>query len=322
MSRNIWQKLKQPIIALAPMAEVTDSAFRQVIAKASRRQQTGQPGLFFTEFVSADGLASIKGRRKLKAELSFSPKEKPIIVQLFGARPENFKIAASIVKQMGFAGVDINMGCPDRKVEKQGAGAALIKNPQLARDIIEATKVGADPLPVSVKTRIGYQTEDIGNWGKFLVACNPTAITFHLRTRKELSKVPAHWELANKLKPLALGTQVLILANGDIQSTKEAREKCRRYKLDGVMIGRGVYGRPWLFAGQTKASVKRQLETLIFHAKTFDRLYNRTKNFAIMRKHFKAYASGFDGASLLRAKLMTAQNSSQVEKIIKDFLNS
>src|SRR3989338_10753194 len=125
---NFWQKLKRPIFCLAPMANVTDCACREIIAKH------GKPDIFWTEFVSADGLAHPKAERKLLIDLKFSKKEKPIVAQIFGAKPENIKFASALCKKLGFDGIDINMGCPDRSVEKQGAGAALIKNPKLARE--------------------------------------------------------------------------------------------------------------------------------------------------------------------------------------------
>src|SRR3989338_3805635 len=185
---NIWQKLKKPLMVLAPMADVTDAAFRQIINKY------GKPDLFYTEFVSADGLCSEAGRPKLLRDLYFTPAEHPIIGQIFGGKPENIFQAAKLIKELGFDGLDINMGCPDRGIEKQGGGASLMKHPSLAQEIIAAAKQGAGPLPVSIKTRIGYNAIEIEDWTRVLLEAKPAAITFHLRTRKEMSKVAAHWD--------------------------------------------------------------------------------------------------------------------------------
>src|SRR3990167_10400831 len=198
MNKNFWSKLvptghlpkkdKQPFFVLAPMANVTDAAFRRLIAKY------GKPDVLYTEFVSADGLCS-KGKEKLLVDLLYAKKERPIVAQIFGANPEKIYEASALIKKLGFDGLDINMGCPDRTVEKQGAGAALMKNPKLARQIIPAAKDGAKGLPISIKTRIGYNKNEIDTWIRELLSEDIAALTVHLRTRKEMSNVPAHWEL-------------------------------------------------------------------------------------------------------------------------------
>ena len=323
LKNNIWQQLKRPIMVQAPMADVTDAAFRQIIAGC------GQPDLLMTEFVSADGLMHPEGQQKLMRELYFTPSEKPIIAQLFTSRPEVMKEAAAFVETLGFAGIDINMGCPDRGIEKQGCGSDLIKHPKLAQKLVLAAKEGTS-LPVSVKTRIGYNQIDIESWAKHLLETEPAAITFHLRTRKEMSKVEAHWEEVKIPVELARGSKTLILGNGDVKNLTEAKSKVDMYGVDGVMIGRGIYGNPWLYS-EYEPSVREKLEVLIEHANLFWDLFGptqtnkklfggHTKSFAVMKKHFKAYVEGFAGASELRIELMTAENAFEVEQKVCHFL--
>jgi nifR3 family TIM-barrel protein len=334
---NFWQKLKKPLFTLAPMYDVTDSAFRQIITKY------GKPDVFFTEFVSVDGLCSEKGREKLLRELYFTEAERPIVAQVFGIKPENFKTVAKLICELGFDGMDINMGCPDRAVLKQGAGASLIRTPELAKEIIAAAKEGAGDMPVSVKTRIGYNLIQIEEWAKTLIEAKPSAITFHMRTMKDLSKVPAQWEHITIPRDLAKGSDILIMGNGDVKDIEDARSKIDKYNIDGVMLGRAVFGNPWLFSSDDTLnpqkgvtwiklpSIEEKLGVLIEHTKLFEDLFcpgetnqklfnGHTKNFSVMKKHFKAYVSDFPGAQELRVKLMETQNSGEVESLIKNFL--
>jgi len=314
MPTGFWKKLKKPFFVLAPMADVTDVAFREIIAKH------GRPDVFWTEFVSVDGLVSEKGREKLLVDFLYSKKQKPIIAQIFGAKPENFYECAKLIKSLGFDGIDINMGCPDKKVEKQGAGAALMKNPKLAREIIEATKRGAGGLPVSVKTRIGYNKDITEEWIGALLETGLDAITIHARTRKEMSKVPANWDTVRRAVRLAKGTGTLIIGNGDVLDLEDAKKKAKETGVDGVMLGRAIFGNPWLFNKRKKSiTVKEKLEALIEHTKLFESKLGKHKNFAIMKKHYKAYVSGFDGAKELRVRLMEADNAKEVEGVVKSF---
>lgn len=321
---NFWKKLKKPIFVLAPMADVTDSAFRKIIAKY------GKPDVMWTEFVSADGLARATplGKKKLLKDLEYSKKEKPIVAQLFSANPEHMFEASKLVKQLGFDGLDINMGCPDRSIEKQGAGAAMIKNPKLAREIIRSAKAGFKG-PVSVKTRIGYNKDEIETWIPEILKEGVDALTIHLRTRKEMSNVPAQWgkikriiELRNQISP-----ETLILGNGDIKDLKHARELAKATGVDGVMLGRAIFGTPSLFSNSHELEnrsdlkvVKKILKILVEHTKLFEKEMKGIKNFSIMKKHFKAYVTGFAGAQELRSKLMLANNAKEVEDIISCFL--
>lgn len=355
--QNFWQKLNRPIFVLAPMADVTDCAFRQIIAKY------GKPDVFWTEFVSADGLAHPKAREKLLIDLKYGENEHPIVAQIFGSRPGNIKLASALCAELGFDGIDINMGCPDKSIEKQGAGAACIKNPKLAREIIRAAKEGAPSLPISVKTRIGFNPPSpkvLGRagknnhlldveWIKTLLEENISVLTVHLRTRKEMSKVPAHWDLMPRIVEMRneINKNTLIIGNGDVVDTDDARRKCEEYGCDGVMLGRAIFGNPWLFSkrsslefsapeGPTQYSekgagtenlrerseqnIKQKLKVMVEHTKLFEEMLGKYKKFAIMKKHYKAYVNGFDGAKELREKLMGAENASEVEKITNDFL--
>ncbi|OGF26673.1 hypothetical protein A2477_03050 [Candidatus Falkowbacteria bacterium RIFOXYC2_FULL_47_12] len=324
--KNFWLKLKKPIFCLAPMADVTDAAFRFLIAKYGKFTHPdgtvlGGPDVMWTEFVSADGLCSA-GKKNLLIDLKYSERERPIVAQIFGATPQNFYQAAKLLKKLGFDGIDINMGCPDKSVEKQGAGAALIKNPKLAQEIILATKEGSGGLPVSVKTRIGYNINIIEEWTEALLRAKPAAITFHLRTRKEMSEVPAHWDEITKALALAKGSSTLILGNGDIENLAQAQEKVDEYGVDGVMIGRGIFGNPWLFAKSKQAvSLEKKLKAMLEHAKLFEKKFKNKKNFLIMRKHMGAYIKGHDNIKKLRVALMQTTNAREVERAIKTFLS-
>lgn len=321
---NFWQKLKKPIFALAPMANVTDVAFRSIIAKY------GKPDVFWTEFVSADGLALApeEGRKKLLKDLEYSELEHPIVAQFFTSSLENMRRAAELARKLGFDGVDINMGCPDRTIEKQGAGAQLMKNVSLARELIRSAKEGAGDLPVSIKTRTGYNKAELDTWLPEILKESPAVVTIHARTRKEMSKVPAHWDLIKRAVEIrdVSGEETLIFGNGDVKDLKEAQEKVKETNCDGVMLGRAIFGNPWLFAyshelENREISVEEKLRVLVEHTKLFEEKLGGYKSFAVMKKHFKAYVNGFDGAVDLRSKLMETENADEVEKIISLFLD-
>ncbi|MDO8602179.1 MAG: tRNA-dihydrouridine synthase [bacterium] len=338
MNLGFWGKIKKPIMALAPMANVTDAAFRRIIAKY------GKPDVFFTEFTSVEGLLS-RGKEKLLVDLWYSESERPIVAQIFGGKPEQFFEVAKLCAKLKFDGIDINMGCPDKGVEKSGGGAALITNPKLAAEIIKATQEGAPNLPISVKTRIGYNKIELDTWIPALLETDIAALIVHLRTRKEMSFVPAHWELVPEIMRIALhatrymNERTLILGNGDVQTVAEAKEKSVQYGLDGVMIGRGIFGNPWLFARANnhpelvegwQPTIEEKLRVCLEHTKLFEELFGsrtgatrytlhatRLKPFDIMKKHYKAYINGFPGSKELRSKLMEAKDVSEVEKILK-----
>ena len=325
MMQNFWKKLPKEFFCLAPMADVTDVAFRQIIAKYSRHgMPEGGPDVFWTEFVSADGLMS-PGREVLKHDLRYSKDEHPIVAQLFGSHIEKMEGAARLCAELGFDGIDINMGCPDKSIEKQSAGAAMMRNPELARAIIRAAKRGAPNLPVSVKTRIGYNKNEIEKWIPELLAEDIAALTLHCRTRKEMSKVPARWEHVREVVALRdkLSPNTVIIGNGDVKDIGDAKNKIKETGCDGIMLGRAIFGNPWLFDQQKKElTVSEKLLVMCEHTKLFEKELGGIKSFAIMKKHYKAYVQGFDGAKELREKLMEAENATEIETIVHEFLQT
>jgi len=315
---------KYPFFCLAPMLDVTDVAFRTMFAKY------GKPDILWTEFVSADGLCS-RGKEKLLPMLKFSESERPIIAQIFGSNPETIHAASKLIAELGFDGIDINMGCPDRSVLKGGAGAALIKNPDLARVIIRAALDGiADAgkkIPVSVKTRTGFNKVELEEWIPELIKENIWALTIHARTKKDLSQVPARWGEVKRVVEIvkASGKKIMVIGNGDVKDLADGKRKAQETGCDGIMIGRGAFGKPWLFNEKIKSediSPEKKLAILLEHTKLFEKLLGNTKNFAVMKKHFKAYVTGFSGANELRVKLMEAKDYQEVEAIITDFLKT
>ncbi len=339
--------LGKPILCLAPMADVTDSAFRYVIAKHSKNitpHEKSQgapltPFVIWTEFVSADGLvlAHEEGKKKLLKDLEYSEIERPIVAQLFGSRPENMHKAAKLVASLGFDGLDINMGCPDKSIEKQGAGAAMIKNPQLAREIIRAAKAGVleyaqesgkVAIPVSVKTRLGYNKDELEDWLPELLAEEPAVITIHARTRKEMSKVPARWERIKRAveirdafyseKVVSEKTGTLIFGNGDVESVADAIQKAEATDCDGVMLGRAIFGNPFLFANRLPTQ-REQLGALAEHIRLFEKNLGGVKSFAVMRKHFKAYLAGIENSARLKDDLLQAENAEEALGILEKF---
>lgn len=324
---NFWLKLRIPILILAPMDDVTDTVFRQIIAGLA------PPDVYFTEFTNCDGLMS-KGREILLKKFQFSPIERPIVAQIWGINPETFYRTAQLIQKLGFDGIDINMGCPERNIVKHGACGALINNPQLAKQLIDATRKGAPNLPISVKTRIGVDVIKTEEWLSFLLKQNLAALIIHGRTVKEQSQVPAHWDEIAKAVNLrdTLTAQseagsaaspthfkTLIIGNGDVLSYKEALAKVKKYNLDGIMIGRGIFANPWVFKKGLlhQPTSQEKLTLLLKHAQLFDQTWGKTKNFALLKKFFKIYASGFDGAADLRAKLMEINSLSEVQLLIK-----
>lgn len=316
MSKNFWKQLKKPIMALAPLDDVTDSAFREIIAKY------GKPDVMYTEFTSADGLANAEGRKRLIHDLRYSQSERPIIAQFFGAEPRHFETAARLAVELGFDGVDINMGCPVHDVCKSCAGSALIQDPTLAQKIILAAKKGAGDLPVSVKTRAGYNKDNIEEWIGALLEAKPAAIVLHARTKKEMSKVPARWELVGQAVAVrdAKKSETLILGNGDVRDLAHAKKLCEKYGADGAMIGRAIFGNPWLFSGRDVASIslKEKLTVLREHVLLYDKHLGGIKPFDFMRKHFKSYMEGFSGAKAYRAKFMVTKDAEETVKLLDD----
>ncbi len=320
MENSFWNKLlarrslgeggPKPFFCLAPLADVTDPAFRRIIAKY------GKPDVMWTEFVSADGLFR-GGYDALIGDLDYGDAERPIIAQFFSREPEYMVKAAELSVKLGFDGVDINMGCPDDNVCKQGGGAAMIREPEQALAVIKATQEvlarSERPIPLSIKTRIGYNTNEIETWLPTLLKTKPAAITIHGRTKKEMSKVPAHWDVIARAVEIRteIAPDVLIIGNGDVKDLDDARAKAATSKCDGIMVGRGIFGNPWLFSGKPRPTLPERLHVLAEHIQLFDELLAKRKSFAIMKKHFKSYVQGEDGDKSLVMALMATKTPAE-----------
>ena len=306
------------------MEDVTDAAFRRLIASHA---DPAIPRVFFTEFTAADGLllADDRGKRKLFKKLEYSGDEQPIVAQLFSASPERMEAAARLCVELGFDGIDINMGCPANEVVATGCGAGMIRNPPLAREIIRAVKRGAGEKPVSVKTRVGYNEVELETWLPELLAEEPAVVTLHARTRKEMSEVPARWEHVARAVEIrdALTSATLIVGNGDLQDLADARNKIAATGCDGAMLGRAVYGNPWLFteADAKTKTPEEKMRALIEHIKLFQEYISGFQNDAVMKRHFKAYIGGWDRAKELRQLLMDAASLDEARDILEKVLS-
>lgn len=314
---------KLPFFSLAPMEAVTDVVFRHVVSKAAR------PDVYYTEFTNSSSFASPKGIHSTRGRLTFTPDEQPIIAQIWGSRPADIKFMCEKLPELGYQAIDINMGCPDKAVIKSGGGSDLIRNPDLAKEIIESAKAGG--LPVSVKTRLGFsRVEEWHDWLKFLLEQKIEVLTIHLRTKKEMSKVPAHFELIPEILKLRdeITPNTLIQINGDIKSRAQGLELWRKYpKIDGIMIGRGIFENPFCFEKnppETARTSSDYLDLLELQLDLFEK-YSRElekRRFEPLKRFFKIYVREFAGASDLRAKLMETKTVDEVREILKDFRNA
>ncbi len=313
---NFLERLRKPFFVLAPMDDVTDTVFRQMVAGCAPAD------LYFTEFVNVDGLSSA-GRDRLMPKLKFGPAEKPIIAQIWGKTPDNYEKVAKQLVKMGFDGTDINMGCPDKSILKNGCCAALINNQPLAKEIIDAVKIGSKGrVPVSVKTRIGFNEIDL-NWVEFLLGQDLDMLTVHLRTKKEMSAVTAHWELAGQIRELRdkLSPRTLIVCNGDVANRQHGQELAERYGLDGVMIGRGVLKDPFAFSKNPshwqEYSPAQKMELYARHIKLFAETWqNNERKVVTLNKFCKLYINDFEGAGEFRQELMQAQTTDELLKLL------
>jgi tRNA-dihydrouridine synthase len=343
---SFWLNLKKPIIGLSPMDGVTDAAFRFVVDTYSH------PSILYTEFVSAEGLS--RGALRLLYGFIHHKSSTPIVAQIFGAEPKSFSSASAIAASMGFDGIDINMGCPDKNVARHGGGAALILDPKRAKSIINETKQGlmdwADGkdlkdfsiseeiigfiasyqkkysitpqrrvLPVSVKTRIGYDRVVTEEWISQLLETAPSAIAIHGRTLKQMYSGCADWNEIEKAARLIKNTTTLCLGNGDIHSLVDAQEKVTKYNLDGVLIGRASLGNPWIFSGKTP-TLKEKLQIAKVHAHAFVK-FTPQLHFLSLRKHLLWYCRGFAEASTLRARLATVESLDDIDVAIDSYLS-
>jgi nifR3 family TIM-barrel protein len=318
--RNFWHALEKPIFILAPMEDVTDTVLRQVIARC------GKPAVFFTEFTNVEGMFS-KGEKFVNQRLLFTQIERPLVAQIWGTQPENFFKAAKKLIDMGFDGIDLNMGCPASGVMQKGACSGLINNRPLAKEIIDATKEGAaGVIPVSVKTRLGFRNIDF-DWIRFVLEQEPAVLTVHARTVSEMSKVPAHWDLLQTVVAIRneMNSKALIIGNGDVKSLSDARQKVAEARVDGVMIGRGIFENPYLFSETVTLNDKapeEKMRLLIDHLHLWQDTWGEAKHFPTLRKFFKVYASGFPGAQELRMQLMQAESPEETEQIVRSFLGA
>lgn len=314
MTAHFWDALPKPYFILAPMEDVTDVVFRHVIARAAR------PDVFFTEFTNSDSWNSPHGNHSTKGRLAFTDDERPIVAHIWGDNPEHFAAMSSGMANAGFQGIDINMGCPAPNVAPKGKGSGLIRRPDVAGEIIQATKAGG--LPVSVKTRLGYtRPDEMAQWIPFLLQQDIANLTIHLRSKKEMSKVPAHYEYISKIVAMrdSIAPHTKITINGDISSRQHGNELIAQNPgVDGIMIGRGVFHNPFAFeAHPTNHSQQELYELLLYHLDLFDMYHSVThRPYATLKRYYKIYISGFDGAAELRNQLMQSNSTDEARQII------
>ena len=306
--KTIWQRTDHTQFLLAPLDDVSDTVFREVVARAAA------PDIMMTEFASSDGFVHPKGRESVERRLKVNGSEKalgvPLIAQIWGATPAHYKAMAEDLAARGdFVGIDINMGCPEKGIVKRGCCGGLIKpeNWDNAAAIIQATKDGAGELPVSVKTRIGVGEIVTEAWASHLLNQGIAALTIHGRTVREMSKVPAHWDEIGTVAALRdrLAPDTFLVGNGDVTSREQGEALAAQYGLDGIMIGRGVFHNLFVFAAQPREHTPAEmLAILSHHIRLYDQTWGTTKSYEPLKKFFKIYVSGFPGAAELRARLM------------------
>lgn len=314
--KNFWQELPRPYFILAPMEDVTDTVFRHVIQKAAK------PDVYFTEFTNSESYVHPKGRDSLNTRLQFTPDEKPIVAHIWGDNPAHFAEMAKGMNEMGYAGLDINMGCPAPNVFKHGRGSGLILRPEVAVELIQASKEGG--LPVSVKTRLGHQdVNEYKEWLTTILKQDIANLSIHLRTKTEMSKADAHWELIPEIKALRdeIAPNTLITINGDIPNRQVGQELVDKYGVDGVMIGRGIFHNPFAFEEeQREHSPKELLDLFRYHLDLFDK--NAAENgrpYKPLRRFFKIYIRSFKGANELRIGLMETESTDEARALLDEF---
>ena len=350
---SFWSKLKKPFIALSPMDGVTDHPYRYI------QKKYGQPDIIYTEFATVEGFC--RGVTVPLKDLIFDETQRPIIAQIYGKTPQFFRETATAVCQLGFDGIDINMGCPAKSVANGGAGAALITTPKLAQEIIKATQVGIQDwangkttadcenitpeitkevekwhenlpkkyqqkqiIPVSIKTRIGFDSPIIDQWLPTLLKTNPAAIAIHGRTLRQGYKGKADWEEIGKAVEMAKDTSILIIGNGDVSSRADAIEKVTQYSVDGVLIGRASFGNPWIFNdkySKENISAKQKAKVAVEHAQIYEKTFSKNEKYSFlpMRKHLGWYIKSFDKAKEIRQELMQTDSSQDVIKILTQY---
>ena len=364
---NFWSTLPRPIIGLSPMDGVTDASFRSMIA------QQGKPDVTFTEFTHVHDVC--RGPEMLLETLIYSEIERPMVAQLYGKDPDLFYQAAQVVCELGFDGLDINMGCPSKNVASSGSGAALIRTPDLAHAIMQATKRGIEdwaggqtleqigfkparlaafqrlneqrgctsppirrPLPLSVKTRIGYDSVMVEAWVEHLLQEQPAVISLHGRTLQQMYRGAADWPAIARAASLVKGTGTLLFGNGDVQSLDDVVLRIRETGVDGVLVGRAVLGAPWFFCSKEQAralacresgtggescpsetiALDQRFAALLDHARQFQAFYGQHQ-FHRMRKHMGWYCKAFSHAAALRARMFQVSSVDELETVITDY---
>ncbi len=316
MKENFWSELPRPFFILAPMEDVTDIVFRHVVSEAAR------PDVFFTEFTNTESFCHPEGIHSVRGRLTFSEDEQPMVAHIWGDKPEQFRETSIQLAKMGFKGIDLNMGCPVANVAKKGKGSGLILRPDVAAEIIQATKAGG--LPVSVKTRLGYyEIDEWKDWLKHVFEQDIANLSIHLRTRKEMSKVDAHWELIEAIKNLRdeIAPNTLLTINGDIPDRKTGLELAEKYGIDGVMIGRGIFHNPFAFEKEPREHTSKELLDLLrLHLSLFNKYEkDEIRQFKSLRRFFKIYVRGMRGASELRHQLMNTQSIAEARALLDEF---
>ncbi|HCY8067838.1 TPA: tRNA-dihydrouridine synthase [Staphylococcus aureus] len=316
MKENFWSELPRPFFILAPMEDVTDIVFRHVVSEAAR------PDVFFTEFTNTESFCHPEGIHSVRGRLTFSEDEQPMVAHIWGDKPEQFRETSIQLAKMSFKGIDLNMGCPVANVAKKGKGSGLILRPDVAAEIIQATKAGG--LPVSVKTRLGYyEIDEWKDWLKHVFEQDIANLSIHLRTRKEMSKVDAHWELIEAIKNLRdeIAPNTLLTINGDIPDRKTGLELAEKYGIDGVMIGRGIFHNPFAFEKEPREHTSKELLDLLrLHLSLFNKYEkDEIRQFKSLRRFFKIYVRGIRGASELRHQLMNTQSIAEARALLDEF---
>lgn len=311
---NIWHDLPRPFFILAPMEAVTDVVFRHVVTKAAR------PDVYFTEFTNATGWVAA-GDRAIGGRLVKTDDESPIVAQLWGSKPDDMAKMALHCRELGYDAIDINMGCPDASAVKSGGGSGLIRTPELAAEMIAAAKTSG--LPISVKTRLGYsRVDEWRDWLTHILKQDVVNLTIHLRTKKEMSKVDAHFELIPEIKKLRdeVAPQTLLTINGDIRDRQHGEELVREYGVDGVMIGRGIFHNPFAFETEPRVHSKEELVDLLRLQLDLHDKYSaefEPRKFEPLKRFFKIYIREFDGASELREKLMHTKTTDEARQLLR-----
>ncbi|MFF0675998.1 tRNA dihydrouridine synthase [Staphylococcus xylosus] len=316
MKENFWRELPRPFFVLAPMEDVTDVVFRHVVSEA------GRPDVFFTEFTNTESFCHPEGIHSVRGRLTFMEDEQPMVAHIWGDKPEHFREMSIGMAEMGFKGIDLNMGCPVANVATKGKGSGLIQRPETAAEIIQAAKAGG--LPVSVKTRLGYsEIDEWRDWLKHVFEQDIANLSIHLRTRREMSKVDAHWELIGEIKKLRdeIAPDTLLTINGDIPDRKTGLELAEKYGIDGVMIGRGIFHNPYAFEKEPREHTSEELLGLLrLHLDLFDKYSKKeSRLFKPLRRFFKIYVRGIRGASELRHQLMSTNTTDEARKLLDEF---